>query len=306
MTQQLLHTQLAGEYRLVVSSDTNTTDSGWFSNLILDNGLEKFAPANTSNPFAVAWVGTGTSAPLASQTELEAPLPNCSQGMTFISSSNAGAPSYATTQTFSYTFTKGSVIGNISEVGVGKTTAGDLFSRALIVDNVGNPTTITITSIDQLTVYYRITVNPPLTDGTGSIVLDSETYNYTTRILRAANYANSQYLLYNGGYYFSTLYSVTAFAAGAAIVPMESDYPTGTPAGDGSFAHASYVENSHYIDWIITFSPTQGNGDGGIQAFKLASGGPYQAHQYQIAFDKPIPKTNTKSLSLTFRFAWGV
>ena len=66
---------------------------------------------------------------------------------------------------------------------------------------------------------------------------------------------------------------------------------------------SAYTHGNYYVDWNLHFSPTQANPS--LCGMHLTGFGPWRAIQFQIVFDKPIPKTNTTVLSLTFRFSWG-
>ena len=68
-----LHTSLQGEYRLVINrQDGSQQDTGWFPNLILNQGLDRLGLG--TNPYysiiRYAHVGSGTTAPAATQTGL--------------------------------------------------------------------------------------------------------------------------------------------------------------------------------------------------------------------------------------------
>ena len=304
MNTMQFNTKLSGEYRLVITSNNGEVkDTGWFSNLILNQGLDKLGNA-TDIPFKYASIGTGTSAPIITQTSLDAPVAY-SNSYVFVSAVNAGSPSYATTLTWSYTFTQGAVIGNMTEIGVGITASnGNLFSRALILDSGSNPTTITLTAIDQLTIYYRLTVRPPLTDGTGSIILDSNTYNYTSRVLGANTFADLSRTFEFG--FFHLIFRSYTYAAGATLAPITATSPVGTNTAinNGTVNTLGYTVGNYYIDWNTQWSPLQGNETGGIQAIKITAGSDLETISFQIVFNQPIPKTNVTSLSLTFRYSW--
>ena len=84
-----------------------------------------------------------------------------------------------------YHFAIGAAAGNLSELGVGWASSGTtLFSRALILDSGGTPTTITVLSDEYLYVTYEHRFYPSETDATGSIVFTGNiggTYTYTLR-----------------------------------------------------------------------------------------------------------------------------
>lgn len=295
-----LQAGVRGEYRLVVNTPQGERDTGWFDNLILDQGLD-FLGMDVY-PVYYASIGTGTAPPDVAQTSLSAhtAFSASSGSSTYV---NLGAPSYASQHTFSYTFAQGAVVGNMTEVGVGsENKAGKLFSRALIVDTNGDPVTLTLTSIDQLTLYYRITIYPPITDQTGSFDIGGITYNYTSRLLSASNFAGSPYTFTS---LFSRVYESQMYGPGVALAPMTATTLSGgTAATSVSGSSGPYVTGTRYRTWTLTHTPTESVISGGISGMKVTSVAYYQVIQFQFIFDKPIPKTNTQTLVLTLRFSW--
>lgn len=293
---------LGGEFRLVVNGGEK--DTGWFSNLILDAGLESIGTAD--NCILYARIGTGTSAPAVDQTALDAQVAASGQ-MTNTSCVQEGAPNYAALQTCAYVFAQGAVVGNMAEIGVGRATTGaTLFSRARIVDGSGNPTTITLTTIDQLTVYYRLRWFPPLTDTTGELVLSETAYPYTMRVASVGSWLTGSGSSSAGApsRYTFPAYSCLVHSAGAVIGPI-----TGTPtlavSGGVSDLHngvLAYVPESRIRTTPISFNVNTGNNAvGGIGAFLIRFN---QYMIFQVVFSTPIPKDNTKTMSFNASLGW--
>lgn len=305
--------KVCGEYNLVITrADGTITETGWFDNLILDLGLDYMGTGtmdqsgNTFNPPMVAncQVGTGSSTPLVTQTGLDARVAGTSfNGFNtpYANTPRTVSP-YEFLTTFTFPFAQGAVVGDITEVGVGPSgTASTLFSRALILDNGGSPTTVSLISIDQLTVYYRIKLYTPLTDFTGSVIISGDTYNYTGRQAGATNGGNMSWHLC--GYIVSS-YGITAYAAGSTLGAI-TGYPTGAQAllgNTGTVTYSAYVPGTHYRDFTVSGGTTGGNVAGGIQALLIRTIG--DALQYQYILDTPIPKDNTKTLAITVRVSW--
>lgn len=318
--------KLAGEYKFVVTkSDGTITESDWFDNLILDSGLNAFGFTNaTSSIIGVCRVGTGTTTPISSQTILDAQIASANISTSYgtpVSIVNGGSSgSYKSLHTFTYAFAQGAVVGNISEVGIGWAASGaTLFSRALILDSAGSPVSMSIVALDQLTIYYRIKITPPLTDNTGSITINGTVYNYTSRICSVASFASSTYLFnpvggqgasasmnptgYNGG--------IKMWGPGATLGIITSSGPSGSTSDTGftsgattlSIALGSYVAGTFYRDDVWTYNVNAGNFSGGIQALVFGYAG--DTIKFQYLFDTPIPKTNTNVLKLTVRCSWG-
>jgi len=299
-------TLMQGEYNLVIKrGDGTVEETGWFPNLILNQGLDRCGGAS-GIVISYAQIGSGNATPAFTDTSLNTYVAGSSAISTASSSSNEGAPLYRTTLTYTFSFAQGAVVGNMTEVGVGWGSSGNtLFSRALILDTGGSPTTLTLVAIDQLTVYYRLRVSPPITDTTGSVTISGTPYNYTARVAVVANFANTvQYT--SDSSYVTGIYGTACatYGAGSTLQTIVDAGPTGTPASGATAVMATYVPGTYYKDGTVTFSVSQGNSTGGIQALKIVYGGVYQTMRYQYEFDSVIPKDNTKVFTITLRNSW--
>lgn len=302
-----LNNSLSGEYNLVITSQDGTSqETGWIKNLILDQGLERIGQSASVVPYCQ--IGTGTTVPVVTQTALVAFTAGVSGTGTSVT--NSGSPLYNSVHTFTYAFAQGAVVGNMAEVGVGWASSGaNLFSRALITDISGNPTTLTLTSIDQLTVYYRLTVAPSMTDVSGTLSLGGSDYQYTGRLAYAGSHHGSTSLFLSGDLYTistsgyqsyvypssSTLGAVTATPTGSG-----TGYFYNNGLGPGTVSLAPYGLGTKYRDTTQLFPIGVGN-VGGIGAIMQSIG---DNAWYQYAFTPAIPKDNTKTLSMTYRVSW--
>jgi len=243
-----LNTQVAGEYKLVAVQPDGTERilANWFPNLITNAGLNRMGTASdyTNN----CQVGTGSTTPQFTDTALVSSLA-AQSSVTTTSTSEATAPLYQRTITKRFRFNTGVATGNLTEVGVGWATTGSLFSRALILDGSGNPTTVTVLSTETLDVYYRLTIYPYINDITGTIELGGEEYSYT---MRAAS--------------LDTLLGVTSSAstvnsslasgfAGNGVLSAINTRPTNTNSYsfDPGIVPAAYSNNSYQRTGTLTF-----------------------------------------------------
>ena len=290
-----LKTGLAGKYRLEVKRPDGSVrlDTGWFDNLITNNGLD--AIAGTTSVLSYCQVGSGSTAPANTDTALVSKIAHTNTVSVFAPSRTTSSPYYAYWRG-KYTFAVGAATGNIAEVGVGTSTSGGLFSRALITSG-GTPTTITVLSDETLDVTYELRHYIPETDVTGSITLDSVSYNYTIRAARAGM------SYYDGGWLAtssdvaqaqSTTYSYTGSIGAITSIP------SGTYTSGARASNAAYSNGTYYQDATFSWSTSSGSLSGGIGAILFTIGGAV----FQIGFSSPIPKDNTNALSLTFRLAW--
>ena len=299
-------TGISGEYRVVVNrADGTATDTGWFKNLILDQGLDRFGNSGGNVVYNYARVGTGVSTPVATQTQLDSQLAVSAGGGAAGATANEGAPLYRTTLTHTYAFAQGAVVGNITEIGIGwATTGATLFSRALILDNLGSPTSITLVALDQLTVYYRLRIVPTLTDATGSVTIASTNYNFTVRVASVASFGQNQYA-YSSADYWTAGAGSTTYGAGATLQGVTAYGPSGSATGtDGTVSASGYTAGTYYRDSNFSWSISAGNATGGIQGLRITWGVTYLPFAYQVYFATPIPKTSTNVLNLVFRFSW--
>lgn len=285
----------------------------WFPNLITDNGKNRYA--DTYNYIAYCQVGTGNTAPSIGDTALvnRVGSTNVNQATTY--GAQGSAPYFGWWRK-TFRFGTGVAAGNLAEIGVGPVNIGNLFSRALIVDGVGAPTTITVLSDEVLDVTYELRVYPILTDLPGNIILES--INRAT-VLRAATVTDPVGNI-SGGWAPGTVSSISPLGSsgknvllygGAATLGPITGVPTAGPGG-GSAAYQSaygnnritvqpYVANSFYRDFVVGLGLNDANVALGIGAvlFGLETG-----CSFQISFSPALDKTNTKILNLTFRVYW--
>lgn len=292
--------RVGGHYRLqAVNIKTGKVRelADWFENLILDAGLNRIGTGGLAS-----WVqvGSGSTAPVNANTALQ----NFVAGTNAITGSLYGAQSvapYFGWARYSWRFPAGAAAGNLSEVGVGWAESGSLFSRALIKDNVGAPTTITVLGDEYLDVTYELRLYPPAADSVATVVISGVSYDITVR----PSGVNSQswaplYLLAYG------------FTGGGVGPPNVQAYqgplgtvlegPSGGAAGGPGAVFDAYANNSKQRTGKFNFALTEGNLAGGIGALLWSTTLVFGA--YQIGFNPKLPKDGTKVLSLTWVLNW--
>lgn len=143
----------AGRFKLMISGGKRgTIEYPWQKNLILDAGITRVLSAN-DHPLRQISVGAGSTAPTVGQTQLESKI--ASTGRNHSSSYGYNSEGGYGWTKIQVQFDKGAAAGNISELGVGWD-GTNLWSRALVLDAEGNPTTITVLSDEFLTVVYEL------------------------------------------------------------------------------------------------------------------------------------------------------
>jgi hypothetical protein len=272
----------------------------WFENLILDQGLD-FLASGVSY-LNSCQVGTGSTAPAAGQTALTTHIAGTSTLTGVGVTTTAESAPYYVAHTLKYFFGEGVAAGNLAEVGVGTATSGTtLFSRSLIKDTFGAPTTITVLPDESLEVTYQLRYYAPASDVSGSVVATGNiggTYDY---ILRAAKVTtvdpgNGWTLPRSQG--LGTTNSVGFFATASDIAAITSAPAFSNPINPP--VASAYVGGNFYIDWTITATAAQANIAGGVRSFLVNIG----IGTYQIQFDPKIPKTLTDVVQFVIRLSW--
>lgn len=290
---------MSGRYQLIVRDawgiEKRRTD--WFDNIILDSGLNRMG---TGAPIAGAAIGTGTSAPLATQTSLEALAywTTSSQGG---SNATAGSSPYNNTYTITYRTALGALDGNYTEVGVGWGSA-QMFSRALILNGVGAPTSIAVGSAEQLDIVYQVSVYPPLVDTSNVVTISGVDYTVTGRA--ASVNTTSSNVAWTPSAMVSTVSISSAWASNGNIGVITASPGGSWQPADSAANIGSYSNNSLTRSGRISFGLTSGNPAGGIKSAVMGWNGNSTGCAFQYEFNPVIPKNNTKTLSLDFSMSW--
>lgn len=260
-----------------------------FDNLILDTGLDGFA---NQLFLKTCSVGSGNSTPITNQTGLDAPISSVNFSSALNSASSA-APYYWST-TVTYNFPVGSATGNLREVGIGWSSS-NLFSRALLLDASGNPTTLTVLSTESLQIQYVLKLIPNSADVVGSLLVNTTNCTLTTR-------ASKVNLALSGSVGTTT----TLISAAPTLTTYDTDISpdqTGEPSGgtnalSSSQITASYVAGSYYLATQFTFLTTASNFNIQSWVFKTGVG------KWQTECNPYLPKDVTKTLTITMRLIW--
>lgn len=287
---------MAGQYNIVITkSDGSQHETGWFDNLITNNGLDCIGRGE-SGMIDRCHIGTGTAAPDFTQTSLVswvASARHIEDG-----TGNSGAPNYVNWIGRKFQFTVGSVVGNMTEIGVSNRDDNtNLFSRALISSESGgvySPQAITLTASDQLTVYYRLYTSPPLTDVTGTFDINGVTYTYTSR---ACDVGGVPHMLGGGGHVFGGYCRV--YGSDYALVPITSGFPNYSVFYYPDGAKKPYV-NGTYNTEITLVIPNTWDDVTNIGGFGWYMG----YYSANTVITPPIPKNNTNTLTLTVTMSW--
>lgn len=272
--------------------------AGPFKNLIVDQGLDRMG----DHDFYIysCQVGSGNATPDPADTSLQTWVAGVNGVFSTNKTVQASSAPYYVALINTYRFGVGVAAGNLSEVGVGWGTSGaTLYSRALIVDSGGTPTTITVLSDEVLDVTYELRVYPPTTDVTGTITISGNDYDY---IIRACSINQAKSAVGVGWGSESNSGSSAGLGWGqeaySGAISTIFSQPSGQIGGASSRTAAAYTGGTYYRDLQYVYSITSVTS--AIRSVIWASG----FSTYQTQFDPPIPKDNTNQLTLVFRHSW--
>lgn len=284
----------SGRYRIEIegADGRRRVAADWFKNLITTNGGNQLG---TTSPLSFCAVGSGNTAPALTDTALVSLVASTGTAISTVYGNSSSAPWYGST-TYQYSFAAGTATGNLSEVGVGASPTS-LFSRALILDGGGSPTTITVLSSEALYVTYQLFQYAPTTDVTGNITIGGVSYSYTLR----ASLANTTNWAYqNNDYGLLSLAQVSNGTIGSVTGSI-----SGTTSNADGISNSAYSSGSFSMAGTASWSLTQGNVSGGVTAAQFLAGVNHQSRgQFQIGFGSAIPKTSSYTLALSFSVTW--
>lgn len=283
-----------------------TALTGKFGNRILTSGRNQMSQRDW---FTSCQVGTDSTLPAITQTALLGYVAGTSNIQEDVKGAQPSAPYYGWRRK-RFRFAAGTTAGNLSEVGIGWDTAsGDyLATRALIVDIDGNQTTVTPLPNEYLDVVVEIRYYPPLTDVTGTVVLNGVTYDY---ILRAANVTSAgawgEYIGDRIRFYapFNTSWQMFDDDIGT----LEQN-PNGVAysADNNNEYNAAYSNNSFEQAGGMIIGPSGWNATTGKLGRSLSI--LTTAGAYQIQFDSQsnpgfgVPKTDGYNMQIQGRLSW--
>lgn len=278
----------------------------WFPNLITNAGLNRIGAS--AGWLTACAVGTGSTVPDFTDTTLVSQVASTTSVQTSSRSAQSDPPYYGSI-TKTYRFAQGVAAGNLAEVGIGWSGSPlNLFSRALILDDEGNPTTITVLEDEFLDVSYEFRVYPPESDVMGQVNIggvDRDTVRRAAQVTTTSTWAPSNDGD-RGGISTETISNKAASAYNGALGDVTGE-PAGSSSARSSVSNNSYANDTFYREATVTWGLNAGNLSGGISAirFALGAGGLVSGlGAMQISFDPPIAKTDQEILALVLRHTW--
>ncbi len=288
--------KIAGRFKLEAYKldGSHRVVADWFDNLILDAGLDRIG---AGAPITHCMVGSGSAAPANGQTALGTQIASTSTVQS--TTTNVELASGYSYLRKTFRFGVGAAAGNLSEVGTGWSSLL-CFSRALIVDGGGAPTTITILADEILDVTYELRFYWPTVDVVDEVVLDGVTYDFT---LRASNVGSGYVRLANfdtGGASIGASSAQGYHSGSLAALGDLTTIPGGTQNVQnlGTAVVGAYSNGTFYRDYRISANTSQMIVP--ISALRLNS--PFG--DFKVGFDPVIPKSNTNTLTFDIRITW--
>lgn len=325
-------------------------ESGWSDNLLLSNGIDVLLrPRNAADTADLSdkgcWcvVGAGNTAASMEQTSLASYLGKASSVVSVAVDRQYATPpyTYKVTRRFRFYPNTDTIAWNVSEAGLCfvdsaadprslTSSSAAVHSRALILDDFGDPTTISVnfpggeyldiihewtwyvmtewTSTMNLSIHgvptsHDIVLRPSSMDAPAD---SNSPYGWGTA---HATYATEPAV--GGTSRVQTVYGTTAVqnsVRGSTIAGNGSITTAGDVPGfaftqlkkANSLTPLAYTLGTHYRDWDVVWSLTNGNGiAGGLNLFNFL----FLFGEWQMSVDPAIDKTSDDKLRLRLRFS---
>lgn len=277
--------------------------AGPFQNLILNQGLDRFATEGRNQFIRFFHVGVGTTAPAPTQTQLVNPIGGTISGTTDVLIPGE-APDYASRHIVGALSSIGQFgTSNLTEVGVGGNNVAALTSRALIVDSAGNPTSFPISSEEQLRVSYEMRLFPPLEDAFFSVNVAGQR-DVIVRALNVTSTSSSGWKIpaisTSGGQEAAGVSNNNGFRTGGLNAITDSSAQGSNVSGSSTTVEHPYSHGSYKRGHRQNFSSTQAVSDS-LRTHQVA----YQCCYFQVQYDPPLQKTAEQTMYLEYELSWG-
>lgn len=277
------------------------TVADWQNNLITDVGLLDLGQSTSYMGDRHCSVGTGNSAPAATDNALDSRVATVSHTEFPDSYGGRGEAPYYWWSRKTYRFSAGAATGNISELGLSHNGDGSrLFTRALIKDTNGNPTSATILPDEILDVTYEVRMYPITTDTVQTITISGVDYTFTIRASDVALSGGGITVPRGASFQSPYVGDSRAYSGAATLGPITGGIQGGS--GTGSFSDNTLppVPGALYRDGQISAGVGSITNPNGISAIRVAT----TKGIYQMTVSPPLPKDHTNNISLTFRISW--
>lgn len=298
-----------------------------FSNLITDTGLDTLGQTTPAGVvIGRCYVGTGNTAPAVTQTGLtNFLLKPGSANRTYASLERVAQGTDVTDPTkpfwwrkVRYVFAPGDVEGNVSEVGIFRYDHTVMWSRELVRDLSGNPTSVTVLIDEYLEVRYEVRVYPNMASDVRTVNVLGVNHTVTTmpwltdivtstsgRVLLEGGNSGIGIADYYQGPDFTDryIYNLTAGNIGTPFTapPTRVGGNSISQAGGISATVSPYVSGSRSNSIVYTVPPALGNLVGGYGLMVVHT----SVGNWKISFSPNLPKNSDRSFSNALTISWG-
>lgn len=293
-----LRCEMDGRYTLtaVKVDGSGSRKLAEFENLILDSGFASLLGNVTQNTFLWARVGAGSTPPAAGQSELVSQIASSNTSQSDVVTYSTEEP-YWIRRSVTKRFAAGVATGNIAEVGIGWANSGNtLFSRALVLDAEGDPTTVNVLADEFLDLTYTITVYPSLEPALSTLNINGTSHAVTLLPLAMGTNDSARAGFLNSPVTFHTTGGTGTYVSAGSMLPITSQ-ATGTQTASTN-SYAAYIPGSMYGEVEVALGLNVGNVAGGISLICLRM---ESFHAFQVGFEPPIPKTASQIFRFTLR-----
>jgi len=298
--------KMGGRYKIeaFVPGNSKRLVADWFENLITNYGMNALAAPN-GDLMQYCSVGTSNAQPAFTNTNLGSRKATVSGVNSPSATKGKNVAEGYTYKRKTWEFVQGSATGVLAEVGIGdKANGSGLFSRALIKDAQGNPTSITILPDEILQVTWEVRIYWPQTAVSGTInIQGSGMRNYS--LLPCAVGDSSYWNLdsYNSIFAFNQTGSGETFQNMSALSPI-----TSKPSGGDYYSatvnnNATHTPNTFFRILSASIGLPKGNYPNGIKGITFSIGSS-NSFLYQVLFDQPIMKTDHQVLGFVIKVTW--
>lgn len=294
----------------------------WFDNLITDAGLDMLAETS-SDVLSFCRLGTGNTPPSFADTGLVAQVASTSTNGVGSASGYAADDSYIYRRVAKQ-FAAGSAAGvNLAEVAMApQASGGNVFSRALLQDEAGNPITINLLEDEVLTVLYELRLYANLTPVVTEEMIDGVPTEVTVQAIgwhENTGPGNPDAWLPARLGIRGIINNDSPFSGTRLFKVLEDFSTTPVNQGDspvsGTLSLGAYTNGTFRRTITCSLSTSEGNFATGIGCVKynttrtsnLTGSGSNSngIGQFAVGFNPKIQKDSTKTAQITVGISWG-
>lgn len=305
----IINAKIQGSARAIVKRHGKVIIATDFVDNMILNSF--FSQARTYNTLAV---GTGTTAPAATDTSLQTQVASTTTSQVTGTVSVLG-DNYILTKILTAVFDVGAVVANVAEAGL--IHSGVAVTRVLFKDEAGNPVVIPVTAEDQLIVEYKLVASVPwktvVTQDVEGVSTEFD-IRFTSRLGVSSSEGNNPSTFFNLNYNYSSLFSKQSddlVTLPAAINTVGTGYANATNGVKATVATMSAVYDpvgrKNTQKFFLSLTGTETFADNTVAGMIVSNSRFSGSTSYdtasaimQMRVTPPIPKTNSFTLSLGF------